>query len=290
MKTCDIGPNRIDTGPNWIDTSPNWIDTGPNWIDTSPNWIDTSPNWIDTSPTWIDTSPTWIDTSPTWIDTSPNWIDTGPNRIDAASNWIDAGPDRIDATSNWIDTGPGRIDTASNRTPLDRPETFSPHGLIPNVGKSAIRTFQVPRWVTIIILVIVSIVMAALIVFLSGRAYLRQQLTLTDVISLVHRYDRGALSSDALLATMAPEIADILFFMPWGALAFLSFDGGEQHRLRTYLLTLAVGLTFALGLVAWQSALPTRVTGWEDAGWNMLGCLAGAVFGHLRKRVRVRFE
>jgi len=158
------------------------------------------------------------------------------------------------------------------------------------VGKPGIRTFRVPRWVTIIFLVAVSIAMAALIVFLSGRAYLRQQLTVPDIVSLVHRYDRGALSIDTLLATMAPEIVDILFFMPWGALAFLAFDEGEQHRLRTYLLTLAVGVTFALGLVAWQSALPTRVTGWEDAGWNMLGCLAGAVCGHLRKRVRVRFE
>jgi hypothetical protein len=158
------------------------------------------------------------------------------------------------------------------------------------MGNPVIRTFGVPRWVTVIILVAVSVAMAGLIVFLSGRAYLRQQLTLADIVSLVHRYDRGALSNDALLATMAPEIADVLFFMPWGALAFLAFDGGEGHRLRTYLLTLAVGLTFALGLVAWQSALPTRVTGWEDAGWNMLGCLAGVVGGHLRKRVRVRFE
>jgi len=158
------------------------------------------------------------------------------------------------------------------------------------VGKPVIRTFHVPRWVTIVLLVAVSIAMAALIAFLSGRAYLRQQLTVADIVSLIHRYDRGALSNDALLATMAQQIADVLFFMPWGVLAFLAFDGGEHRRLRTYLLTLAVGVTFALGLVAWQSALPTRVTGWEDAGWNMAGCLAGAVGGHLRKRVRVRFE
>ncbi|HEX3067164.1 MAG TPA: hypothetical protein VHX14_01220, partial [Thermoanaerobaculia bacterium] len=98
------------------------------------------------------------------------------------------------------------------------------------------------------------------------------------------------ISNDALLATAAPGIADMLFFLPWGALAFLAFDGGEEHRLRTYLLTLAVGVTFALGLMAWQSRLPTRVTGWDDAGWNAVGCLLGAVAGHLRKRLRVRFE
>jgi glycopeptide antibiotics resistance protein len=144
--------------------------------------------------------------------------------------------------------------------------------------------------VTVALLVAVSIGMAALIALLPGRAFLRQQLTAAEIVSLIHRYDQGGLSIDALLATAATAIADILFFMPWGALAFLSFDGSETHRLRTYLLTLAVGVTFALGLVAWQSALPTRVTGWEDAGWNMLGCLAGAVCGHLRKRVRVRFD
>ena len=158
------------------------------------------------------------------------------------------------------------------------------------MGKPTIRTFMVPRGATIAFLAAVSIVMTALIAFLSGRAYLRHQLTIPDIVSLIHRYDAGTVSNDALLATAAPYIADILFFMPWGALAFLAFDGGEAHRLRTYLLTLVVGVTFALGLVAWQSVLPTRVTGWEDAGWNMLGCLAGAVCGHLRKRVRVRFE
>jgi hypothetical protein len=148
----------------------------------------------------------------------------------------------------------------------------------------------VPRWVTIALLGAVSIAMTALIAFLSGRAYLGQQLTIPEYVSLIHRFEGGALSNDRLLATAEPGIADILFFVPWGVLAFLSFDGGESRRLRTYLLTLAVGLTFALGLVAWQSALPTRVTGWEDAGWNMLGCLAGAICGHLRKSVRVRFD
>ena len=167
---------------------------------------------------------------------------------------------------------------------------FTDRGLIAGVGKATIRTILIPRWVTVALLVVLSVAMAALIAMLSGRAYQKRQLTIPEVVSLIHRYDRGAVSNDAILATAAPGIADILFFMPWGALAFLSLDGGEGHRLRTYLLTLAVGLTFALGLVAWQSALPTRVTGWEDAGWNTFGCLAGAVAGHLRKRLRVRFD
>jgi hypothetical protein len=158
------------------------------------------------------------------------------------------------------------------------------------MAKRTIQTILVPRWATVVLLILLSAAMAGLIAMLSGRAYLRQRLTIPELVALVHRYDQGALSNDALLATAAPGIADILFFMPWGALAFLAFDGGDGHRFRTYLLTFAVGLTFALGLVAWQSALPTRVTGWEDAGWNTFGCMAGAVAGHLRKRLRVRFD
>jgi hypothetical protein len=158
------------------------------------------------------------------------------------------------------------------------------------VGKSTIRTVTVPRVVTVILLIIVSAAMALLIASLSGRAYLGVQLTMPEVVSLIHRYDVGAVSNDALLATAAPGIADLLFFLPWGALAFLAFDGGEAHRPRTYLVTLVVGLTFALGLMAWQNRLPTRVTGWDDAGWNALGCLLGAIAGHLRKRLRIRFD
>lgn len=148
----------------------------------------------------------------------------------------------------------------------------------------------IPRAVTVIVLIILSAAMSLLIASLSGRAYLGARLTMPEVVSLIHRYDEGAVSNDALLATAAPGIADLLFFVPWGALAFLAFDGGEEHRLRTYLVTLAVGVTFALGLMAWQSRLPTRVTGWDDAGWNTLGCLFGAVAGHLRKRLRIRFD
>ncbi len=73
-------------------------------------------------------------------------------------------------------------------------------------------------------------------------------------------------------------------------LAFLAFDRPDRRRVRTYALTLVVGVTFALGLSAWQEWLPTRITGWLDVAGNALGTLGGAVLGHLRKRVRVRFQ
>ena len=55
-------------------------------------------------------------------------------------------------------------------------------------------------------------------------------------------------------------------------------------------VTLAVGVAFACLLVAWQSALPTRITGWNDAAWNTVGCAVGAMAAHLRKQLRIRFE
>jgi glycopeptide antibiotics resistance protein len=154
------------------------------------------------------------------------------------------------------------------------------------MGKPTTRVVLVPRWVTVALLLCVSAAMALLILELSGRAYLHERTSAVEVLSLVRRYD--AITPTAFIAAIAPVITNILFFVPWGALAFLAFD--RRPRAATYLLTLAVGVAFACLLVAWQSALPTRITGWNDAGWNTVGCAVGAMGAHLRKQVRVRFE
>ena len=154
------------------------------------------------------------------------------------------------------------------------------------MGKPTIHVVLVPRWATVALLLLVSAAMALLILELSGRAYLHERTSIVEVLSLVRRYDR--LTPTAFMAAIAPVIANILFFMPWGALAFFAFDG--SRRAATYALTLAVGVAFACVLVAWQSALPTRITGWNDAAWNTVGCAAGAMAAHLRKQLRIRFE
>ena len=133
------------------------------------------------------------------------------------------------------------------------------------MGKGEIRIIHVPRWVTVALWVLLSAAMAGVIYALSGRAYAQER------------------------ASVAAMIADILFFLPWGAVAFLALDRAGSSRARTYLLTLLVGVAFALALIAWQQTLPTQVTGWIDAIWNSAGCLAGAVAGHARKRMRIRF-
>ncbi len=158
------------------------------------------------------------------------------------------------------------------------------------VGKAEIKVILVPRAVTVALLLLLSTSIAAMIYSLSGHAMLHERVSLEEVLSLLHRYDQGLISNDALLASIAPALVDILLFVPWGTLAFLSFDRGDSHRAATYALTIVVGVAFALALVAWQNRLPTRVTGLDDAVWNGAGCVAGAVLGDLRKRVRIRFE
>lgn len=154
------------------------------------------------------------------------------------------------------------------------------------MGKAETRVVLVPRWATVAMLIALSAAMALLILELSGRAYWHERTSVVEVLSLVRRYDR--LTPTAFIAGLAPVITNILFFVPWGALAFFAFD--RRSRAATYALTIAVGVAFACLLVAWQSALPTRITGWNDAAWNTVGCAVGAVAAHVRKQLRIRFE
>lgn len=149
---------------------------------------------------------------------------------------------------------------------------------------------RVPRRVTVLLLLLVSAVMVAFIWFLSGKAVYREESSPLHLVRVLLHYDRTGAGRATVLASAAPAIAAALLFLPWGALAFLALDRAERGRVTTYGLTLALGVTFALGLSAWQEWLPTRITGWLDVVWNAVGTLAGAVLGHLRKRVRIRFE
>jgi VanZ family protein len=157
------------------------------------------------------------------------------------------------------------------------------------VGKKEIRVVQVPRRLTAILWLLVSAAMATAIYFLSGHAYHRES-SLAEIFSMLQRYDQGSATSSAVLAILAPAIGDILFFLPWGALAFLSLDGRNRSRKSIYAATIALGVAFALALTAWQTLLPTRVTGGIDCFWGAVGCGAGAALGHARKRFRVRFD
>jgi len=157
------------------------------------------------------------------------------------------------------------------------------------MGKREIEVIHVPKWISALLLILVSAAMVEVIRLLSGHAY-RREASLADIAALMRRYDAASTSGSAMLALIAPAMADILFFAPWGALAFLAIDSSQRPRRTTYLTAITLGVACALGLMAWQYVLPTRVTGAADAFWNAVGCAAGAALGHARKAIRVRFE
>lgn len=157
------------------------------------------------------------------------------------------------------------------------------------MGKGEVRTIVVPKWATTILLIAVSAAMAAFIVYLSGKAYTNGREPLRDLLlRLMQRH--GEIPRSTILASIMPSIANILFFMPWGFLMFLAIDMPASGRGRSYLITVIAGALFAVTIDVWQTFLPTRVIDLPDTIANAVGAFAGAIAGHLRKRVRVQFD
>lgn len=158
------------------------------------------------------------------------------------------------------------------------------------MGRRDVRVIAVPKWATASLLVLVSAAMVALIYALSGRAYANGEHSIRLLLSRVFHAEGTTVSRSTVLAVLMPVVANILLFIPWGFLAFLAIDTPARPRRITYALTLAGGVIFAVAVELWQYTLPTRVTTPADSLANAFGALTGAILGHLRKRVRVRFD
>ena len=157
------------------------------------------------------------------------------------------------------------------------------------MSKTQVRVVVVRKRTTVTLLVLLSAAMASLIYYLSGKAIAGDSDPLRQLVFNVMQR-RNPVNVNAILVTLMPVIADVLFFVPWGFLMFLALDTPAQPRRTTYLLTVLAGAALATGMTIWQNFLPTRVTGVLDALINAFGALAGAMMGHLRKRVRVQFD
>jgi hypothetical protein len=157
------------------------------------------------------------------------------------------------------------------------------------MGRREVRVVVVRKPVSVALLIVVSAALAALVYYLSGRAYASGSYPIRDLI-LGMRDSPRPLSRDALLAGLMPVFADVLLFVPWGFLLFVVLDGPGRPRGRTYALTFLGGLAFAALLDGWQHFLPTRVTDSLDTLANALGAVGGALAGHLRKQVRIQFD
>jgi len=155
------------------------------------------------------------------------------------------------------------------------------------MGKREVRVIVIRKRVTVTLLVLVSVAMLSLIGFLSGKAYSSEWRGPAEEVVTLMQF-RTAPDS-RLIAAVMPLSADVIAFLPWGFLTFMAIDSKERRRFRSYLLTCALAVAFALALVLWQYALPTRVTTFGDTIFNLAGALLGAVLGHLRRTVHVRF-
>ena len=158
------------------------------------------------------------------------------------------------------------------------------------MGRRDVTVIAVPKWASATMLVLVSAAMVGLIYALSGRAYANDAHSVRDLLWRLLHTERTDVSRSTVLAALMPVIANILLFIPWGFLAFLAIDMPARPRRVTYALTVAGGVIFAALIELWQYTLPTRVTTPADSLANALGAFTGAVIGHLRKKVRVRFE
>lgn len=158
------------------------------------------------------------------------------------------------------------------------------------MGRRDVRVISVPKFVTVILLLLLSAGMAALIYALSGRAYANESHPIRDLLVRTMHADYRTVSRSWLLAVLMPVIANGLLFIPWGFLAFLALDRPSRPRRRTYALAVLGGVIFAAAIELWQFALPTRVTTAPDSIANGFGAFTGALLGHLRKQVRFRFQ
>ena len=152
-------------------------------------------------------------------------------------------------------------------------------------------TIVVKRPVTILLLLLVTVCIAGTTLWMAGKSYSKvDPVPFEDLRHLAHRIAHRPVSTRVLALIIVPIIANVLLFVPWGFLMFISLYTAERPTIQTYVLTILLGFSFTLTIEAWQYFLPTRVADVNDVIWNTVGVTFGALLGHLRLRVRFEFE
>ena len=152
------------------------------------------------------------------------------------------------------------------------------------------RDVVVKKPVTIALLLMATAAIIAITVWMAGRSYGTLNPTpFDDIRFLVHRLEVRPISTHMLSVLVVPMIANVLLFMPWGFLTFITLYSMDRPTMQTYVLTILLGFSFSLGIEAWQYFLPSRVADINDVIWNTAGTILGALLGHARLRVRFEF-
>jgi glycopeptide antibiotics resistance protein len=152
-------------------------------------------------------------------------------------------------------------------------------------------TIVVRRWITVLLLLVVTAGIVGITIWTAGKSYAKvDPLPFENVRHLLQRVAERPVSTRIIALIIVPIIANILLFVPFGFLLFISLYTIERPTLQTYVLTFLLGFTFACAIEAWQYFLPSRVADINDIIWNTAGTFAGAVLAHLRMRVRFEFD
>jgi len=153
------------------------------------------------------------------------------------------------------------------------------------------RTVRIHKVVTVLLLIAATVAIVALTVWASGKSYTKVEPKPFDELRhLAHRVARRPVSTHILAVIVVPIIGNILLFVPWGFLTFISLYTVDRPTMQTYVLTILLGFTFTVLIEAWQYFLPSRVADINDIIWNTVGTVIGAILGHMRLRVRFEFE
>src|ERR1043166_245341 len=139
----------------------------------------------------------------------------------------------------------------------------------------------VRRPLTILLLLAVTIAIAAMTTAITGKSYSKvDPIPFEDLRHLAHRLEHRPMATTTLS----------IIVLPWGFLMFISLYSVERPTVQTYVLTILLGISFSGAIEAVQYFLPSRVADVNDIIWNSAGTLLGALLGHARLRLRFEFE
>lgn len=159
------------------------------------------------------------------------------------------------------------------------------------MASRSVKTVEVRRMTTVLMLVAVTVGIALATLWLSGKAYTKvDPVPFHDLRVLKDRLAEGPVPVPTFVALVSPMILNLLLFLPWGFLVFVLLDRPDRPVPQTYLLTLVLAVGMSLAVEATQYFLPTRVTDINDVIFNAGGATLGAVLAHVHRRVRIAFE
>ncbi len=149
----------------------------------------------------------------------------------------------------------------------------------------------IKRPATVVLLLLVTAAIIGATILSTGKSYTKvDPIPFEDIRHLLHRLEHRPVSTQIFAVIVMPVVANILLFVPWGLLMFISLYSVERPTIQTYVLTILLGFTFTVTIEAWQYFLPSRVADVNDIISNTVGTILGAVLGHARLRVRFEFE